>query len=206
MIVSNVPLRAVLWDFDGVLNVNAPGGRFLWSKGFEDKFGAPIDDFTDAVFGGLDGLLTGAEDIFDRIDGWITGSGADTTPEAVVQHWLDNDFHPNVRIQQAIARLQRQGLRQAILTNADSRRADWVDGLLPQFPGIEQVFASARIGHAKPATEAFQAVLDAMELTAGEVLFIDDSSTNVNAAGSMGFRTFRYSPLAHDALEWSLPR
>lgn len=206
MIVANVPLRAVLWDFDGVLNDNAPRGRFLWSDGFEDQFGQPLDGFVDAVFGSLESVLTGKEDIGDRIGRWIDGTGADTTPEAVTQHWLDHDFHPNARLITTVARLAKLGYRQAILTNADAARADWVESHLPHFPGIERLFASARLGHAKPAPEAFQAVLDAMELEAGEVLFIDDASENVNAAASMGFRTFRYSTLAHDALQWSLPR
>ncbi|SDZ10944.1 putative hydrolase of the HAD superfamily [Jannaschia faecimaris] len=206
MIVANVPLRAVLWDFDGVLNDNAPRGRFLWSDGFEEQFGQPLDGFVDTVFGSLGAVLTGKEDLFDRINRWIDGTGANTTPEAVAQHWLDHDFHPNARLLPSIERMSNQGYTQAILTNADARRADWIEGLLPRLPGIDRVFASARIGHAKPDAQAFQAVLDALEMEAGEVMFIDDSSDNVNAAASLGFRTFRYSTLANDALLWNLPR
>lgn len=206
MIVANVPLRAILWDFDGVLNDNAPRGRFLWSDGFEDRFGQPIDGFVDTVFGSLESVLTGREDLLQRIGRWIDGSGVDATPQQVAQHWLDNDFHPNTRLIETVARLARQGYTQAILTNADAHRADWVERQLPHFPGIDHLFASARLGHAKPDPKAFEKVLEALELEAGEVLFIDDSSANVNAAGAMGFRTFRYSTLAHDALQWSLPR
>lgn len=206
MITANVPLRAILWDFDGVLNDNAPRGRFRWSDGFEETFGQPLDGFVDAVFGSLESVLTGREDLSQRIDRWIDGTGADTTPEEVVTHWLDNDFHPNARLVDTIARLAKAGYTQAILTNADATRADWIQSHLPAFPGIDHLFASARLGHAKPDPEAFTAVLGALEMDAGEVLFIDDSSTNVNAAGALGFRTFRYSTLAHDALQWSLPR
>ncbi len=206
MIVSNVPLRAVLWDFDGVLNDNAPRGRYLWHDGFEDTFGRSIDGFVDAMFGDVDAVLTGREDPLDRIAAWIDATGADTTPETVARHWRDNDFHPNAKLLPSIARMARKGYIQAILTNADAARADWIEGHLETFPGITRVFASARIGHAKPAPEAFRHVLDALEMDAGEVLLVDGSSANVNAAGAMGFRTFRYSTLANDALQWSLPR
>lgn len=205
MITANVPLRAILWDFDGVLNDNAPGGRFRWSNEFEETFGQPLDGFVDAVFGSLESVLIGEEDLSQRIGKWIDGSGADTTPDAVVTHWLDNDFHPNTRLIATIARLSKAGYTQAILTNADAVRADWVERHLPDFPGIDHLFASSRLGHAKPDPQAFEKVLQALELDAGEVLFIDDDSANVNAAAALGFRTFRYSTLAHDALQWSLP-
>ncbi|WP_179380596.1 HAD-IA family hydrolase [Jannaschia marina] len=206
MITANVPLRAVLWDFDGVLNDNAPQGRFLWTDDFEGTFGQPLDGFVDAVFCNLESVLTGREDLLDRIGRWIETSGAETTPETVATHWLEKDFHPNTAVLDAVARLARQGYRQAILTNADLRRAAWVEGIAERIDGIEAVYASARLGHAKPDATAFRKVLDDMGLSAGEVLFVDDDSTNVNAAAALGFRTFRYSRLAHDALEWSLPR
>lgn len=205
MIVANVPLRALLWDFDGVLNINAPRGQFLWSDGFEETFGQPLDGFVDTVFGSLESVLTGREDLLQRITKWVDGSGTDATPEAVMAHWLDNDFHPNTRLLGEVARLKRAGYTQAILSNCDAHRADWLDGLVPKMEGIDRVFTSARLGHAKPDPAVFTAVLDALELMAGEVLFVDDDAGNVNAAASLGFRTFRYTPLAHDALLWSLP-
>lgn len=205
MIVANVPLRALLWDFDGVLNLNAPGGRFLWADGFEETFGQPLDGFVDTVFGSLDSVLTGREDLLQRITNWVDDTGTQATPEAVMQHWLAKDFHPNTRLLPEIARLKRAGYTQAILSNTDAHRADWLDGLAQGIDGIDRVFTSARLGHAKPDAKAFEQMLAALELTAGEVLFVDDDAANVNAAAALGFRTFRYTPLAHDALLWSLP-
>ena len=99
-----------------------------------------------------------------------------------------------------MATLDKRGVRQAILTNADARRASWIEEHADAFPGIEAVFASARIGHAKPAPEAFAHAARALGLDAGAILFVDDEAANVNAAASAGMRSFRYSVLARDAL------
>ena len=153
MIIANVPLRAVLWDFDGVLNDNAPGGRFLWSDGFEDTFGQPLDGFVEAVFGSLESVLTGREDILQRIGRWIDGTGAETTPEEVASHWFENDFHPNVRLVKTIERLSGLGLTQAKVAAAGGMQtrdlAKWLRGIDSRQPHVVEAGAGAMWGHAQ---------------------------------------------------------
>ncbi|MCC2333836.1 HAD-IA family hydrolase [Cellulomonas wangsupingiae] len=51
---------------------------------------------------------------------------------------------------------------------------------------------SAEIGHAKPDPAAFHHVLDALELSAGEMFFIDDAPRNLAAAADLGIVTHRF--------------
>ena len=52
---------------------------------------------------------------------------------------------------------------------------------------FERVYLSCETGHLKPAPEAFQVALDDLRLAAREVIFLDDSSASVEAAGALGF-------------------
>ena len=93
-----------------------------------------------------------------------------------------------------------------ITSNCDSRRAAWVEEKVAEFPGISRVFASARIGHAKPDRAVYDHVIAEMGRPAGEMYLVDDDARNANAAGGAGFRSFRYSPLSVRALDARLPR
>ncbi|EAR11291.1 HAD-IA family hydrolase [Reinekea blandensis] len=54
------------------------------------------------------------------------------------------------------------------------------------------MFNSSAMGVIKPERQYFQAVLMSLGLTAREVVFIDDSSTNVQAAAELGIPTVHY--------------
>jgi glucose-1-phosphatase len=51
---------------------------------------------------------------------------------------------------------------------------------------FEQTYLSHRIGHMKPANEAFSIALAGMGLSPSEVIFLDDGQRNVDAATSHG--------------------
>jgi len=205
-IFATHPIRAVLWDFDGVLNANAPRGRYLWHASFDAQFGHPVEGLVTRVFSDPDTLLTGAASLSDRIAAWIAATGAATTPQAVIDWWLARDWHPDPQVIALCRAVAKKGLRQAILTNADRDRAAWITGRLPDLPGIEAVHASSLIGAAKPDAAAFAAASAAFDLPPQVILFVDDSSTNVNAAAKLGFQTFRLTSFSLDALRAKIGR
>lgn len=75
----------------------------------------------------------------------------------------------------------------ALLSNINARH--WAaQNVVRDFGGrLDHCFLSFEIGHCKPDTEVFAAVLDSTGYQAAEVLFIDDNPANVAAAGRLGF-------------------
>jgi len=67
-------------------------------------------------------------------------------------------------------------------------------GLADRF---ERTFLSHEIGHLKPSPDAFLQAIRGLNVTAPDVLFIDDSATNVAAAAALGM----HARLARNAIE-----
>lgn len=84
-----------------------------------------------------------------------------------------------------ILRACRKTVPLYLVTNATSRLlADLtVLGVVDEFDGI---FNSSEIGHAKPSTEIFHAILAAANVRPEEAFFVDDSKKNVEAATALG--------------------
>ena len=58
---------------------------------------------------------------------------------------------------------------------------------------FEALFLSYEIGHRKPDSSYFEYVLKHMDAKPEEVLFIDDSSVNVEAAAALGIHTWQFN-------------
>lgn len=200
------PLRLVAWDFDGVLNANEDRGTFRWAESFEDDIGHPLPDFVDSAILGpeLQDTLTGKIDILDRITHWAAKVGYPGSAKDILHYWLSRDFHPDAEMQQICRALERKGLRQMIATNADTRRATWVEALRDNFAGVENVVASSAVGAAKPDPAYFAGLSEAADLPPGAILFVDDVSANVQAASNAGFRSFLLTQHSRDALKRTL--
>jgi glucose-1-phosphatase len=66
-----------------------------------------------------------------------------------------------------------------------------------RFPQLfSTIFASHLLGDAKPRTEAFKKVLNALGVNPEEVVFIDDSEVNVSGAAQLGIKGIVFKSVA----------
>lgn len=108
---------------------------------------------------------------------------------------LQHDFYAGDRFDMEMIRLirkfRRESLRIGLLSN---NTLDVLDQLtvLKLRPLFDTCVISAQIGVMKPAPEAYQAILDQMELAPGHALFVDDMQVNVNGALACGMGSIRF--------------
>ena len=89
--------------------------------------------------------------------------------------------------------LQNGGVRTGLATNQQAIRARFMAEELGYEARFDELFFSFSIGHAKPSPDYFSAVLRALELDGGQVLFIDDHMANVTAARESGLNAEVFS-------------
>lgn len=181
-------VRAIAWDFDGVLNI----ADKAWRDAVRE-IGADPDALTRAIFGsGQRELLTGAEDVLDRLDVWVREAGFEGDPEDVLELLFEHDNDPDRDLLRMMAQLDQAGLVQVIATNSDPRRARFLAVEGGWADRVDALFASGEIGAMKPDAAFFAHIEAAMEIQPQELLLIDDAERNVDAADTRGWVTWHY--------------
>ncbi len=180
----------VVWDFDGVLNTNIVDGRFVWADQLAEDWGVDRHDLAAHVFApdNIGRIMRGQLDLRDAVLAWRDAAGHDFGPDAFLRYWFDKDAHPDA---ETISQLDRAGLRHVIGTNNERRRAAYIETEMGLGARVEQLFASGRMGCAKPDAAYFAPI----EAWSGAKLhaLIDDTARNIAAAAARGWRVFHFT-------------
>lgn len=73
-------------------------------------------------------------------------------------------------------------------------RKFFADAGLPMEQVFRKQFLSYQMKMLKPSPEIYMAVIRSIGLPPGEMLFIDDSKSNTDAAAALGMNVLLYSP------------
>ncbi|WP_417599344.1 HAD family hydrolase [Pararhodobacter oceanensis] len=182
-------IRAIAWDFNGVLNIAGDS----WRAALRAELGIDPEAFEQAVFKrNRRALQIGEDDILDRLEAFVAESGFEGNAEDILEVLLEQDNAPDRELLLMIAQLDRAGVAQVMATNCDARRARFLaveGGWAERFDAI---FASGELGVAKPDAGFFQRIEEAMNLAPEELLLIDDRERNIDAADTRGWQVWHY--------------
>jgi putative hydrolase of the HAD superfamily len=118
--------------------------------------------------------VTGREADHDQLE-WLVAT--DTAS------WM----HPNLASVAAVERLTARDISAALFSNAPVEVAAGI-AAAPWLRSFSRKFFSCDLGVAKPEPAAYEAVLDALGVTADGVLFVDDRPANIAGAQAVGIR------------------
>ena len=180
---GDTPVRAVLWDADGVLQ-RAPGGR-------EESMRPAVEGRVDDVDGFLDEAvreerraLTGEVRWGDVLPGLLARWGISDALDDLLEAWLTIEPVPDSRV--LVRRLRDAGIGCYLASNQDERRASYMQRELGYDELLDGAFYSHELRAAKPDPPFFDAVLDRLDLSPEQVLLVDDNSEYVDAARRLG--------------------
>ena len=193
-------IRAVLWDFGGVLS-SSPFDAFAR---YERENGLP-ENFLRTVNATNPDANAWARLERNEVD--LDGFAVEYAEESrslghevdgrVVLGLLAGDLRPEMFT--AIARCRQHGLKTALLTNniVGLSGDDWSSSLpTPLDELFDVVVESAKAGVRKPDRAAYELVLDQLGVAADEVVFLDDLGVNLKPAREMGMTTIKVSDAA----------
>lgn len=129
------------------------------------------------------GLITGDEFATRFVDEWRISQ----SPERFLNTFRDWMNGPLPGVIELLEHL-RPHFTLACLSNTNSLHWDEMFYGTALDKMLDEAYASFQLGLVKPQHELFQAVCDDLSLAPGEILFFDDSETNVESAQCFGLR------------------
>jgi HAD superfamily hydrolase (TIGR01509 family) len=181
MHMSESPYRAIIFDFYGVISSQI-SREWMADRGVSPEDRQAIGDAF--VYTADRGLLT-ADEVYLRV-----GERFGLSPKQVHDEWLTY-AHINPEVIDLITSL-KQHYKVGLCSNAfafirDIFKKTHVDQL------FDVVAVSAEIGTAKPDSAMFEYILNKLEVSANESVFIDDQQRNVDGAARVGITSLLFT-------------
>jgi putative hydrolase of the HAD superfamily len=176
-------VRAALWDADGVLQ-HLPAG---WEASMRPVVEGHIEDVPAFLAEAVElerPALLGEVSWLDVLPGLLERWGLAHLYEDALRVWLT--IVPQAEVRETVTALRAQGVRCYLATNQTEHRGRYMAENLGYDGLLDGAFWSYELGLAKPDPAFFTTVLDLLGLEADQVLFVDDSLRNVEAARSVG--------------------
>ncbi len=182
--------RVVVWDFDGVLNRNVPGGSMSWVPDLQRDMNVDPNAFArDAWSGRWDLMVTGQEDSRQFLLGVLQNQNAQVDVDVFMRYCFDRDARPYDEVLALLGRVNDAGVRSVIATNNDPYRSKYIWETMGMEHRVDRLFASGHLGVMKPNEAFYQKVhAELGGVARGEVFFIDDQRKNVDAAARFGWQ------------------
>lgn len=198
-------IDTIVWDFDGVLNRNFVDGRFLWGDDFEGEFGHSIETFNEMVFNDKWAeVLVGQMGLIEVISDWAGTVGYNGDLRNVIEFWFQNDYYLDDKVLGLLASARRANTRTVIGTNNEPMRTQFIAEDLGFVDRMERIFSSGQLGVAKPDEDFFDAISDELSVEPQDLLLIDDTAENCEAADACGWQVHWFDGHDYAALEAKL--
>lgn len=175
-------IRHVLLDADGVVQTTPDLRR---SATAVELVGERADALLDDLFAAEGPTLVGDGDFLPELTRILLEHGIDAEPVGLYGV-LWNAVQPSAEVLDLVARLRAAGYGVHLGTNQHRERASYMRTTLEYDAAFDVGCYSCELGAAKPSPEFFARAAALIGAAPGEVLFVDDSLRNVEAARAAG--------------------
>ncbi len=195
----------IVWDFDGVLNRSFSERKSTWNEGFEMEFGQSAETFNEILFNDkFSEVLIGEISLIEVVTDWAGTVGYHGNLMNLIEYWFQNEYSLDDRIMGLLAASKRSNLRNVMGTNNEAMRTQFIAEDLGFADRMDRIFASGLMGVTKPDEGFFDMVSDELSVEPDEMLLIDDSAENIEAADACGWQVHWFDGQDYDGLEAKL--
>jgi len=181
-------------DLDGVVVTgNADGGP--WYENLERDLGIRPTDVQNMFFRTplFSALMLGQADLFEVLRRVWSQLRCEVSVEVFVDYWFSSHSGLDKDVLAAVDRVRQEGRPSFLATNQEHHRARYVWNTLGLSQHFDGMIYSAELGEQKPNEEFFTRAAGRLPArTPGEIMFLDDSLANVEAATRVGWNALHY--------------
>lgn len=191
-------------DVDGVLVRGRPEDGQHWSAELAADLGLQPDDLQRAFFAvHWDEIVVGRAQLMDRLPPVLARIAPHLTADRLLAYWFTKDARLDRRLLADLAALRARGLQVHLVTNQEHLRAQHLMQVLGLARHVDGFHYSAELGTRKPEAAFFRTVAARLRLAPADLLLIDDTLENVQAAAALGWRSLHWTGEATLAESWA---
>jgi putative hydrolase of the HAD superfamily len=189
-----VAIKALMVDVDGVLVDGRPQDGRHWHTSMEEDLGFSSATFHENFFAPYWGnIVLGRAGLMEHLTTALQKIAPHITPDQFVAYWFERDSRLNLPLLEELSSLRSAGTHVYLATNQEHLRAAWLMEKLGLAEHVDGIFYSAALGVKKPDPEFFTRVQAATGLGAKEILLIDDTHQNIEAAQTAGWQALHWT-------------
>jgi putative hydrolase of the HAD superfamily len=189
-----LPIRALMVDVDGVLVDGRPEDGRPWHTSIEEDLGFTSDALHEQFFAPYwENIVLGRAGLMEPLTTALQKIAPQVNPAQFVSYWFDRDSRLVSPLLAELSLLRSAGNRVYLATNQEHLRAAYLMENLGLAEHVDGIFYSAHLGAKKPDAEFFTKVQAAVGLCGEEMLLIDDSRQNVEAALEAGWQALHWT-------------
>ena len=186
-------IKAIMLDVDGVLVNGKSAAGEHWASTLSEDLGVEYSILQERFFDThWELIVTGQTGLRERLGMVLLQHAPDVTVDRIISYWFENDAHIDQGFLEALKSIKETGLAVHLATNQEHERAAFLMNGLRLAAHVDGCHYSAAIGHRKPSTAFYREVERRVGLKPHELLLIDDSPQNVQAASDAGWHATRW--------------
>lgn len=189
-----MPVKALMVDVDGVLVDGRPEDGRLWHTSVEEDLGFTSDALHEQFFALYwENIVLGRAGLMEHLTTALHKIAPHVNPSEFVSYWFERDSRLIAPLLAELSLMRSAGIHVYLATNQEHLRAAYLMEKLGLADHVDGIFYSARLGAKKPDMEFFAKVQAAVGLCGEEMLLIDDSRQNIDAALKAGWQALHWT-------------
>ena len=187
-------IKALVVDVDGVLVDGRPEDGRHWQTSIADDLGIDAATLHEQFFVPYwEDIVLGRAGLMEQLTTALPRFAPHVNPATFISYWFERDSRVVTPLLSELSSARAMGVRVYLATNQEHLRAAFLMDDLGLAQHVDGMFYSARLGVKKPAPEFFAKVQSAIELKAADILLVDDSSQNTEAALKAGWQALHWT-------------
>lgn len=184
-------IRALMVDVDGVLITPRPGG---WAADLEADLGVSKADLADHFFAvHWDDIVLGRADLHERLGPVLAQIAPGVTSQRLAAYWFAKDSVLDDTLLEDLALMRAEGLKLHLATVQEHHRAAYLWERLGFREQFDALHYAADLGAKKTDPRFYAAVEARTGFAPAEMLLLDDTPSNVEAALAAGWRALHWT-------------